>query len=294
VKTLKCTQKDWPHKDDSESDNPDPKRIVVIESPYSGDVTANEMYLRACMRNCIMRGEAPYASHGLYTQTGVLNDADPEERKLGMRCGFEFYRVAECCAIYVDEGISGGMVEGIQQAMKRGVPLHYRALRGSDIYAKIQAAEHCFATVLTYSTRNSVDLVHGDVRSRPKVWTHQTDTDCLKGPECDELADEPIDYELADDESGYSTFEEMGLKIGELVTDKNEKYGDSFAQAHKLLEVLYPDGVDVVQYRRMLAITRIIDKLFRLASWNNQDDEDPARDIAGYGLLLACAEEEKR
>lgn len=44
---------------------------VVIESPFAGDVELNLRYLRACMHHCLKSGEAPYASHALYTQPGV-------------------------------------------------------------------------------------------------------------------------------------------------------------------------------------------------------------------------------
>lgn len=57
---------------------------VIIESPYAGDVDANLTYLRACLRDCLLRGEAPFASHGLYAQPGVLDDAIPQiYRELG-------------------------------------------------------------------------------------------------------------------------------------------------------------------------------------------------------------------
>ena len=42
--------------------------LTVIESPYAGDVEGNLTYLRACLKDCVERGESPYASHGLLTQ----------------------------------------------------------------------------------------------------------------------------------------------------------------------------------------------------------------------------------
>ena len=50
---------------------------VIIESPFAGDVDRNLRYARAAMRDCLLRGESPYASHLLYTQPGVLNDDIP-------------------------------------------------------------------------------------------------------------------------------------------------------------------------------------------------------------------------
>jgi len=59
-------------------------RRVIVESPFAGNVERNVAFARACLRDCLMRGEAPFASHLLYTQPGVLNDNIPEERALGI------------------------------------------------------------------------------------------------------------------------------------------------------------------------------------------------------------------
>ena len=68
---------------------------VILESPYAGDLGRNIKYPRACLRDSIHRGEAPLASHLLYTQEGVLDDGDPEERKLGIEAGLAWGPVAE-------------------------------------------------------------------------------------------------------------------------------------------------------------------------------------------------------
>ena len=39
------------------------------------------------------------------------------------------------------------------------------------------------------------------------------------------------------------------------------------------------------QYRDMLAITRVVDKLFRIANKKEAFGENPWQDIAGYGIL---------
>jgi hypothetical protein len=81
------------------------------------------------------------------------------------------------------------------------------------------------------------------------------------------------------------TYEEIGTAIGKLVAEKNIAYGDSFAQSCKILEILYPYGVKLEQYKDMLAIVRIIDKLFRIATNKSAFEETPYGDIAGYGIL---------
>lgn len=102
---------------------------VIIESPYAGDIEGNLKYLRACMRDALMRGEAPYASHALYTQPGVLDDNDPAERQMGIQAGFEWREAAQMTVVYHDLGITPGMQKGIDHANQIGHQVEYRTLR---------------------------------------------------------------------------------------------------------------------------------------------------------------------
>ena len=109
--------------------------LVLIESPYSNertssiaDVRRNVLYARAAMRDCFMRGEYPFASHILYTQDGVLNDADPHERELGIDAGLAWGNHAARTVVYADHGISRGMQLGIDRAQAAGRPVEFRYL----------------------------------------------------------------------------------------------------------------------------------------------------------------------
>ncbi len=95
------------------------------------------------------------------------------------------------------------------------------------------------------------------------------------------VVDETKMFKL-DDYKALSKFEQNALEIGKLVTLKNQQYGDSFNNAYKVLEVMYPGGVSVEQYKDLLAVCRILDKLFRIA---NDNLDDSYEDIVGYGLL---------
>ena len=103
---------------------------VLVESPFAGDVEENIRYARKCMADCFQRGEAPFASHLLYTQPGILNDAIPEERKLGIDAGLIWGSMAEKTVVYVDRGISSGMKYGIANAEAAGRPVEYRTIEG--------------------------------------------------------------------------------------------------------------------------------------------------------------------
>jgi hypothetical protein len=106
-------------------------RRVVIESPFAGDVERNLRYLRACMADCLRRGEAPFASHGLYTQPGVLDDGKPEERSLGILAGFAWRDVADLTVVYADCGITPGMEAGVADAEMKKRPVEIRSLGGA-------------------------------------------------------------------------------------------------------------------------------------------------------------------
>lgn len=103
-------------------------KLVILESPFAGDIEANVAYARACVRDSLSRGEAPIASHLLYTQPGILDDTVAEERALGIAAGLAWRAVAQASVVYTDRGISAGMRHGIAAAEAAGVPVEYRRL----------------------------------------------------------------------------------------------------------------------------------------------------------------------
>lgn len=105
-------------------------RLVIVESPYAGDVERNVRYGRAALADCLRRGEAPIASHLLLTQPGVLDDSVPADRTLGMLAGHAWYAGADACVVYNDLGLSNGMKLGIVAAQAAGVPIEWRSLGG--------------------------------------------------------------------------------------------------------------------------------------------------------------------
>lgn len=78
------------------------------------------------MKDCLARGEAPFASHLLYTQ--CLDDTNPEERRLGMEAGFVWRTPETKTVVYLDYGTSGGMARGIHNAHKKGSLVELRKI----------------------------------------------------------------------------------------------------------------------------------------------------------------------
>ncbi len=94
-------------------------------------------------------------------------------------------------------------------------------------------------------------------------------------------------------EKEVSPYERVAAEIGKLVTEKNAAYGDSFCRSGAILGILYPNGINPDQYDDALAVTRILDKLFRIANDGSAFGESPYLDIAGYGILGAVRHEQK-
>lgn len=105
-------------------------KLVIVESPYAGAVQQNVHYARLCLADCLKRGEAPIASHLLYTQPNVLNDDIPEERALGIAAGLAWRSVAEKAVFYVDRGWSSGMTAALELYDREGFPYEFRKLEG--------------------------------------------------------------------------------------------------------------------------------------------------------------------
>ena len=103
-------------------------RLVVLESPYRGDVNGHLYYAVKCISDSLLRGEAPIASHVTYTAS--LDDDDPAQRQIGIEAGHSWLRVAEALVVYTDMGVTEGMQEGIRRADLLGVPIEYRKVRG--------------------------------------------------------------------------------------------------------------------------------------------------------------------
>lgn len=110
------------------------RRLVIVESPFDATTqigrSTNVAYARACVRHALLVGDAPIASHLLYTQPGILDDDVPEERGIGIAAGLVWLAVAHATVVYIDRGISDGMYVGIEAAIEARVPVEYRELGG--------------------------------------------------------------------------------------------------------------------------------------------------------------------
>lgn len=117
-------------------------KLVIIESPFAAttmeQAARHIAYARAALRDSLMRGEAPFASHLLYTQPGVLDDSNEAERGIGINAGLEWGPMADLVAVYEDLGVSPGMWLGIGTARDRGMLVEHRRLDPAKLEAVME------------------------------------------------------------------------------------------------------------------------------------------------------------
>lgn len=86
-------------------------------------------------------------------------------------------------------------------------------------------------------------------------------------------------------------YETLAAEIGRMTDSKAAQYGNASVKVEAIMKVLYPEGVPVYALRNALLITRMLDKVCRIANQGpdglDKGGEDPFRDLAGYALIGA-------
>lgn len=111
-------------------------KLVIIESPYKGDVPRNLRYLRSCIRDCLSHGESPYASHRMLTD--ALDDGSPAERALGIEAGLAWRRALWLEEVDYGELLRGGTSSLVREDIRRVLPVFYIDLGWSTGMLKAQ------------------------------------------------------------------------------------------------------------------------------------------------------------
>lgn len=102
-------------------------KLVIVESPYAGDLARNLAYLELCLGWCVKNKMSPYASHKMLTT--CLDDDNPKERKLGIEAGLMWYAVAEEVLFFTDFGWSRGMRAALNTVLETNMPFRTINLR---------------------------------------------------------------------------------------------------------------------------------------------------------------------
>lgn len=101
--------------------------IVIVESPFAGDMAGNRQYAIEACADCFRRGEIPFASHLIYPQ--ILDELKPEEREQGITAGYAFWPLAAKIVFYTDFGFSSGMERALRRAQELKMEIEGRKIR---------------------------------------------------------------------------------------------------------------------------------------------------------------------
>jgi hypothetical protein len=97
-------------------------KIVYIASPLAGDIQNNIQKALGYCRMAVSMGVVPLAPHTIFTR--LLDDNDPEQRRLGMKMGYTL--LERCDELWVFGSVlSAGMKAEITYAEKLGMPVRY-------------------------------------------------------------------------------------------------------------------------------------------------------------------------
>ena len=115
-------------------------RLVILESPYAGDLVRNAEYLSACIRDCIARQESPYASHRMLTESDRLTALVLQIIELSRLQGDEPLESPE--AVDVDQIIASAADTTSVDAARKGISIRIGAVAtGCAVLASLQ---RCF------------------------------------------------------------------------------------------------------------------------------------------------------
>jgi hypothetical protein len=102
------------------------RSVVIVESPFAGDIDTNRRYAIDACADCFRRGETPFASHLLYPQ--ILDELNRDEREQGISAGYLFWPLARLIVFYIDRGWSPGMQRAKERALELGYDWEERSI----------------------------------------------------------------------------------------------------------------------------------------------------------------------
>jgi hypothetical protein len=121
--------------------------MVMLETPYSGNVDRNLRYLMLCGFDAYARGEMPVATHAFMTThpaalhyyvSDYAKEWDVYSREEAIARGQVLRRRCDLTVVYADLGMSTGMKAAVHYCQQHGLPYEVRHL-DIDLVLSIKA-----------------------------------------------------------------------------------------------------------------------------------------------------------
>ena len=100
--------------------------IAYICSPYRNNPELNTQNTKRYCRDALRHHFVPFAPHLHYPL--FLNEEDPAQRSLGLKCGLTLLRKCEVLMVYGDH-VSEGMEREIAEAERLGKSIYYMEVK---------------------------------------------------------------------------------------------------------------------------------------------------------------------
>ena len=250
------------------------KYLLYIVGPYSGknheEISENIKRAEDVSISLIRNGFHVITPHKNTAHYEVYEDDDlTRDSWIAMNLDI----LSRCDGIYVMKGYtkSTGSLKEIDYAKSCNKPLFFEDYVSADEM-----------TPLYFMARRWFDLPTFDSIDDLTFYGNSFQCDTKKSTKHDDSTK---------NENGIAeTYENIGKKLGALVDIKNAKYGESFHRMGDIMCKLYPNGISIEQYDDILAIVRVLDKIFRIATDKDAFGENPWNDIAGYAILKSGGE----
>ena len=132
--------------------------LIILESPYSGDIPTHVAYAQRAMHNSREKGEIVIIPHLLWTQhhlapTYFVCDWDDKyevknggrEESLKQIC--KLRKMADKIVFYMDYGMSSGMKDGLEQCKRENIPYEERYIGNKEMDKRIVNIRKCERTL---------------------------------------------------------------------------------------------------------------------------------------------------
>lgn len=234
---------------------------VQLESPFKGlnweNTEFNLKYAHACVADCLMKGEAPFASHIMYTV--ATNDKNPVERAFGINAGLTFLKFADKSVVYTDLGVSEGMKKGIDEAYRLGIEVEFRKLPAKTMlnllstHPEIQQNHHDLKSIIDKSCDDLVSAISNAYDIHDGKTLKQHFLEILEEQQLSDGDEIKLTYSLyrlfANKDDIYAFYLDDNLNVELNDNTKAKVYSDSLKSMNEWFKEEYKEQIDEAKKR---------------------------------------------
>lgn len=195
---------------------------------------------------------------------------------------------------------STSSVKKAAESLDASVGTFYRFMREYGIKAKNKHGYYRKEDAKVENTEQVENVIEMEEVKIPaeteEVTAEQQQVVSWQGPKPDEaiINDDEVIVNLVEPDPipKRGVYEVVGQSVGRLTDEKQKAYG-GIERVGAAMKVFYPEGIPLDKLSDALLVVRVLDKINRISGGDKLAfNENPWRDIAGYGILGYIEQEE--